>query len=72
MSSHKPNLYFFSGKIVNDDFGPTLKVVKKLLKVDEILGRNLHSNSNQNLKIYLEHGDEKVFNEVWNTSASFS
>ena len=57
---------FFSGKIVNDDFGPTPESSEvKLFKVDEIPWEELaFPTVIKTLKIYLEHGDEKVFNEV--------
>ena len=57
---------FFTGKVVNDDFGPTPESSEvELFKFDDIPWSELaFPTVIKTLKLFLEHGDDKVINET--------
>ena len=57
---------FFTGKVVNDDFGPTPESSEvELFKFDDIPWSELaFPTVIKTLKLFLEHGDSKVINET--------
>ena len=57
---------FFTGKVVNHDFGPTPESSEvKLFKFDDIPWSELaFPTVIKTLKLFLEHGDSKVINET--------
>ena len=57
---------FFTGKVVNHDFGPTPESSEvKLFKFDDIPWADLaFPTVIKTLKLFLEHGDSKVINET--------
>ena len=57
---------FFTGKVVNDDFGPTPESSEvELFKFDDIPWSELaFPTVIKTLKLFLEHGDVKVINET--------
>tara|TARA_Y100000022_G_scaffold3829_1_gene3125 strand:- start:39 stop:572 length:534 start_codon:yes stop_codon:yes gene_type:complete len=64
---HIDQIYtFFTGKVVNHDFGPTPESSEvKLFKYDDIPWAELaFPTVIKTIKLFLEHGDDKVFNEV--------
>ena len=57
---------FFTGKVVNHDYGPTPESSEvKLFKFDDIPWSELaFPTVIKTLKLFLEHGDSKVINET--------
>ena len=57
---------FFTGKVVNYDFGPTPESSEvKLFKYDDIPWDELaFPTVIKTIKLFLEHGDDKIINEV--------
>ena len=64
---HIDQIYtFFTGKVVNYDFGPTPESSEvKLFKYDDIPWDELaFPTVIKTIKLFLEHGDDKIINEV--------
>ena len=57
---------FFTAKIINDDFGPTAESSEvQLFNYEDIPWDELaFPTVMRTIKLFLEHGDKKVFNEV--------
>ena len=57
---------FFTAKIINDDFGPTAESSEvQLFSYEDIPWDELaFPTVMRTIKLFLEHGDKKVFNEV--------
>ena len=64
---HIDQIYtFFTGKVVHYDFGPTPESSEvNLFKYDDIPWKDLaFPTVSKTIKLFLEHGDDKIINEV--------